>query len=58
MRARRWVIAYHYSDPADYGIPELPTWTVCRAGKIGLSFAEDEGAEPFIHAEQPVRVRR
>lgn len=58
MRARRWVIAYRFSVPADYDIPELPSWTVSRTDSNGLSFARDHETEPFISAEQPVRVRR
>jgi hypothetical protein len=58
MRARTWVIAYCYADPAEYGIPKLPEWNVSRTDSSGLSFAEDDESEPFISAEQPVRVRR
>lgn len=58
MRARTWAIAYCYSDPAEYGIPELPEWTVSQSESNGLSFAEDDVSEPFISAEHPVRVRR
>jgi hypothetical protein len=57
MSARRWAIASLYHDPEEYGIPEVPEWTVYRTD-TGLAFAETEGAEPFISAESPVRVRR
>jgi hypothetical protein len=58
MRTRRWVIAHHYRDPADYGVPELPEWTVRRTECDGISLAEDDDSEPFISADRPVRVRR
>jgi hypothetical protein len=58
MGARTWLIAALYSDPAAYGIPALPSWTVSRTARGGLAFASDEDAEPFISAENPVRVRR
>lgn len=57
MRARTWVLAYHYGDPSDYGIPELPPWTVVRTDRGGLALAEG-GDEPFVRAERPVPVRR
>lgn len=58
MQARKWAIAYQYAAPADYGIPELPSWTACRSESNGLSFARDDETDPFISAEHPVRVRR
>ncbi len=57
MGARRWAIASLYHDPEEYGIPTVPEWTVFRTD-AGLAFAETEGAEPFISAESPMRVRR
>ncbi|WP_254838986.1 hypothetical protein [Natronomonas marina] len=56
MRAREWVLAHRFGDPADHGIPELPAWTVYRDDCGGIALA-DEGA-PFIAAERPVDVRR
>jgi len=58
MRARTWVLAYRYYEPEDYGVPELPDWTVARTDCEGLAFARDVGEEPFIRAERPVQVRR
>jgi hypothetical protein len=58
MRARTWVLACNYRDPADYGIPTLPAWTVTRTACGALSFAADDESTPFISAEHPVRVRR
>jgi hypothetical protein len=58
MRARRWVIASRYREPADYGIPALPEWAVRRTEGGGLSFAEDEESDSFVSADDPVRVRR
>ncbi|MFB6224675.1 MAG: hypothetical protein ABEH86_13515 [Haloarcula sp.] len=58
MCARTWVVASQYYDPTDYGIPELPEWTVSRPHEAGVAFAETSGAEPFISARQPMRVRR
>lgn len=57
MRARRWVIAHRFRDPAAYGIPELPTWDV-RTDDRKLAFAASSDTAPFISAERPVRVRR
>ena len=56
MRARRWCIAATFNDPADYGIPELPDWTVYRDedGTLALGEAGDR----FLSAGSPVRVRR
>ena len=56
MRARRWCIAATFHDPADYGIPELPDWTVYRDEDGTLAFGER--GERFLSAGNPVRVRR
>jgi hypothetical protein len=56
MRARTWTIASCYRDPADYGIPELPDWEVCRPECGGVAFADDD--EWFIAAAEPTKVRR
>lgn len=58
MLARTWVIAARYNDPADYGIPTLPTWTVSRMDDGGIALAANPDADPFIRAEQPVAIRR
>lgn len=58
MCARTWVVASQYYDPTDYGIPELPEWTISRPHEAGVAFAETSDAEPFISARQPMRVRR
>jgi hypothetical protein len=55
MRARRWVIAARFKQPADYGIPALPEWTP-RCGDGRLAFAAAGSA--FISAAEPVPVRR
>ncbi|MFB6156713.1 MAG: hypothetical protein ABEJ34_02590 [Haloferacaceae archaeon] len=57
MRAREWAIAERFRTPADYGIPEVPAWRVCRGERGGLAFA-DAADDPFISAERPVEVRR
>ncbi|WP_168927125.1 hypothetical protein [Natronorubrum aibiense] len=57
MRAREWEIAGTYRDPADYDIPDLPSWRVCRGKCGGLAFADGD-SEPFIVADQPVTVKR
>ncbi|SHH33648.1 hypothetical protein [Halobaculum gomorrense] len=57
MLARTWVIAGSYGDPADHGVPKLPEWEVSRNGER-LSFVAEDGDEPFISAENPVRARR
>jgi hypothetical protein len=58
MRARRWVVASCYREPADYGIPPLPRWSVRRTDGGGLALAASEAGEPFVSAADPVRVRR
>lgn len=58
MRARTWTIAARFREPADYGIPSLPAWTVYREGGGGLAFGPADGEEVFIAAENPMRVRR
>lgn len=58
MRARTWVIAAHYKDPEDYGIPPLPAWSVSRTGSRGIALAANANADPFIRADQPMKVRR
>jgi hypothetical protein len=57
MRAREWVLAATFGDPAEYGIPDPPAVRVCRldCGGLALSAGEDD---PFIAAERPVDVRR
>jgi len=57
MRSREWTIAENFRTPADYDIPDIPAWRVCRGECGGLAFAET-GTEPFIAAENPVEVRR
>lgn len=56
MRAREWVIAGNFRTPADYGIPELPAWRICRTECDGLALAAPD-TDPFIAAEQPMKVR-
>jgi hypothetical protein len=58
MRAREWAVVDAACEPAEYGIPELPTWRVSRDDDGGLAFAAEGDDEPFIAAESPVRVRR
>jgi hypothetical protein len=58
MRARTWVVAANYRDPADYDVPELPSWYVSRPEDGGVALATDPASEPFVAAENPVRVRR
>jgi len=58
MQARTWAIAAQYNDPADYGIPTLPTWTVSWTDRRGFALAANGDADPFIRAEQPMKVRR
>jgi len=58
MHARSWVIAYQYGDPADYGMPALPGWSVRRTCKGGIALAKDDASEPFIRANAPMKVRR
>jgi len=57
MRAREWAIAWRFREPADYEIPDLPTWRVCPDECGGLALADGDG-EPFIAAERPMEVRR
>ena len=57
MRAREWVLAEKFRQPADYGIPELPAWRICRSGRDGLALA-DADTDPFIAADNPMKVRR
>jgi len=56
MRARQWTIAAAFSEPAEYGVPELPDWEVRREDCGALVIAADDQA--YIAAEQPMRVRR
>jgi hypothetical protein len=58
MHARQWVVASCYREPADYGIPALPRWSVRRTDEGGLALAASDAAEPFVSAADPVRVRR
>lgn len=57
MRAREWAIAGAFSKPAEYGIPDPPAVQTDRldCGGIALSAGSDD---PFITAEQPMKVRR
>lgn len=57
MRAREWAIAGAFREPADYDIPDLPSWRVQRTERGGLLFADSDG-KPFIAAENPMRVKR
>lgn len=57
MRAREWAIAGAFREPADYDIPDVPSWRVSRDDCGGLAFADGD-REPFIVADRPVRVRR
>ncbi|SDK17585.1 hypothetical protein [Natronorubrum texcoconense] len=57
MRAREWAIAGSFRVPADYDIPDLPSWRVRRNKCGGLAFADGD-EEPFIAADRPVTVRR
>ncbi|AHG01569.1 hypothetical protein HALLA_04010 (plasmid) [Halostagnicola larsenii XH-48] len=57
MRAREWAIAGAFRDPTDYNIPALPSWRVSRTERGGVAFAVGD-EEPFITAQDPVRVRR
>lgn len=57
MRAREWAVAAAFREPSEYGIPDPPAVYACRTDCGGLSLsAGDE--EPFIMAEQPVKIRR
>ena len=38
MRAREWAIVDAACEPAEYGIPELPSWRVSRDDDCGLAF--------------------
>jgi hypothetical protein len=58
MHARSWVIAYRYGEPADYGIPALPSWSVRRTDAGGVALAEDDDSEAFVRADAPMKVRR
>lgn len=58
MSARRWTIAARFEEPADYGIPTVPSLTVSRTDDGGIELATDADTEPFVRAEQPVDVRR
>lgn len=58
MRAREWTLAAAYGDPADYGVPSLPTWRVERDATGALGFAIPGDGAPFITADRPVEVRR
>lgn len=58
MHARSWLIAYQYGDPADYGMPALPEWSVRRPCVGGIALAENDASEPFIRADAPMKVRR
>lgn len=58
MRAREWAIAGNFGTPAEYDIPDLPTWHVCHRESGGLALAAGDDSEAFIAADQPVVVRR
>ncbi|XVH33746.1 hypothetical protein ACNS7O_17535 (plasmid) [Haloferacaceae archaeon DSL9] len=58
MRSRAWVIAARYNEPKDYDIPTLPEWTVLRGNCCGIAFAGRDDADPFIRADQPMKIRR
>lgn len=57
MRSREWVIAETFHTPADYGIPDLPTWGVKHDEDGTLTLVGDD-ADAFIAAGRPVMVRR
>ena len=58
MRARAWVIAAQYGDPAAYGIPDPPTLSVSRTDAGGIELSAVDGTGPFIRAGKPVSIRR
>ncbi|WP_254832935.1 hypothetical protein [Haloglomus salinum] len=58
MRTREWAIAANFHDPADYGIPPLPEWTVYKEARGGMALGVADGDGVFIAADDPVKVRR
>jgi len=57
MRAREWAIAGAFGDPSEYGIPDPPAVEVCPLDCGGIALSAG-GGEPFIAAEQPIKIRR
>lgn len=55
MEARRWAVTANYRDPANYGVPELPDWTV-RSEDGALAYAVD--GEAFVRTAGRVCARR
>ncbi|WP_276259791.1 hypothetical protein [Haloglomus litoreum] len=58
MRARTWSLAASFRDPADYGIPSLPEWTVYHGDGGAMALGPEDGDGVFIAADDPVPVRR
>jgi hypothetical protein len=57
MRAREWAVAGAFGDPSEYGFPDPPTVQVCRLDCGGVAFSAGDD-DPFIAAEQPMKIRR
>lgn len=46
MLARRWTIAANYREPADFGIPEPPTFETSHTTCGRVAFYPETGTEP------------
>ncbi len=64
MLARRWTIAANYREPADFGIPETPTFEPCHTTCGRVAFYPETRTEPntttepVLVADSVSRVRR
>jgi hypothetical protein len=58
MRARTWSVAANFHEPADYGVPPLPEWTVYKEAGGGMALGAEDGDGVFIAAEDPMDIRR
>jgi len=63
MLARRWTIAANYREPAEFGVPEAPTFETCHTtcGRVAFypeTVEPNTTTDPVLVAESVRRVRR
>ena len=57
MRARAWVLAARFHEPADYGVPEAPVFPAveCASGALMLKDPETDAVAMVAGGPMPVR---
>ncbi|WP_255149312.1 hypothetical protein [Halorarius halobius] len=58
MLARTWTIAANYRTPADYDVPEAPTFHGERCDDGTFVLSDSESGETVLTARAPTTVRR